>query len=181
MYRKCLLSLTLVVCLFFGFTAGELAATGAPEVEEEKVLTIAIHADIHSLDPAAYSHRMTEGVIKSMCDGLTGWGMDMSIQPEIAYEWYFVDDLTAEYKLRNDVTFHNGDTLTAEDVKLAVMYAGKIVEKGPVPTPIDSPEGCSFHTRCFMKKGKICETDEPAPVSTGNGHCVCCHLFQSYV
>ncbi len=119
MYRKSLLSLTLVICLFFGFAAGELTARAAPEVEEEKVLTIAIHADIHSLDPAAYSHRMTEGVIKTMYDGLTGWGKDMSIQPEIAYEWYFVDDLTAEYKLRDNVTFHNGEPLTAEDVKFS--------------------------------------------------------------
>lgn len=119
MYRNSVLSLILIGCLFFVFTAGELTATGGPEVEEEKVLTIAVHADIHSLDPAAYSHRMTEGVIKSMYDGLTGWGSDMSIQPEIALEWRFVDDLTAEYKLRDDVTFHNGEPLTAEDVKFS--------------------------------------------------------------
>ena len=57
----------------------------------------------------------------------------------------------------------------------------RIILKGTVPTPIDSTKGCGFHTRCFMKKGKICETDEPVLASTGGGHCVCCHLFQSYV
>jgi oligopeptide/dipeptide ABC transporter ATP-binding protein len=54
----------------------------------------------------------------------------------------------------------------------------RIILKGSVPTPIDPPEGCRFHTRCFMKKGKICEVEEPVWVSAGNGHSVCCHLFE---
>ncbi len=55
----------------------------------------------------------------------------------------------------------------------------RIILKGTVPTPINPPEGCRFHTRCFMKKGKICEVEEPVWVSRGDDHSVCCHLFES--
>jgi len=53
----------------------------------------------------------------------------------------------------------------------------RITLKGTVPSPIDPPSGCRFHTRCFAKKGKICETEEP-PLIVSDGHQVACHLFQ---
>jgi oligopeptide/dipeptide ABC transporter ATP-binding protein len=52
----------------------------------------------------------------------------------------------------------------------------RIVLTGTVPSPIDPPSGCRFHPRCFAKKGKICETEEPYPV-VSDGHQVACHLF----
>jgi len=35
----------------------------------------------------------------------------------------------------------------------------RIILEGTVSTPIDPPRGCRFRTRCFMKQGKICETE----------------------
>jgi len=52
----------------------------------------------------------------------------------------------------------------------------RIILEGTVPSPIDPPSGCRFHPRCFAKKGKICETEEPSLV-VSNGHQVACHLF----
>jgi len=52
----------------------------------------------------------------------------------------------------------------------------RIILKGTVPSPIDPPPGCRFHPRCFAKKGKICETEEP-PLVVSDGHQVACHLF----
>lgn len=48
--------------------------------------------------------------------------------------------------------------------------------EGDVPSPIDPPSGCRFHTRCkdcFEK----CKTEEPQMKDIGNGHCVACHLY----
>ena len=52
----------------------------------------------------------------------------------------------------------------------------RIILEGTVPSPIDPPPGCRFHTRCFAKIGKICQEQEPAFTAVGEGHRVACHL-----
>ncbi len=54
----------------------------------------------------------------------------------------------------------------------------RIILEGTVPSPIDPPSGCSFHTRCFAKIGKICEEQEPTFTVVGEDHRVACHLCQ---
>ena len=54
----------------------------------------------------------------------------------------------------------------------------RIILEGTVPSPIDPPSGCRFHTRCFAKIGKICEEQEPVFTTVSEGHQVACHLFQ---
>jgi peptide/nickel transport system ATP-binding protein/oligopeptide transport system ATP-binding protein len=54
---------------------------------------------------------------------------------------------------------------------------GKIILKGEIPSPVDPPRGCPFHTRCFKKIGAVCETERPKLKDVGDGHCVACHLY----
>ncbi|MDD4568897.1 MAG: ATP-binding cassette domain-containing protein [Tepidanaerobacteraceae bacterium] len=54
----------------------------------------------------------------------------------------------------------------------------RIILEGTVPTPVDIPSGCRFKTRCFMKKDKICDVEEPKFIDIGNGHKVACHLYR---
>jgi len=51
----------------------------------------------------------------------------------------------------------------------------RIVLEGTVPSPIDPPSGCCFHTRCFAKVGSICEEEEPTFTAVGEGHRAACH------
>jgi oligopeptide transport system ATP-binding protein len=51
----------------------------------------------------------------------------------------------------------------------------RILLKGDVPSPINPPKGCRFHTRC-PKVMDICKTEEPKFVDSGDGHFVACHL-----
>jgi peptide/nickel transport system substrate-binding protein len=44
-------------------------------------------------------------------------------EPSLATSWEQVDDTTWEFALRDDVTFHDGQALTAEDVKASVELA----------------------------------------------------------
>lgn len=53
----------------------------------------------------------------------------------------------------------------------------EIVIKGEIPSPINPPSGCRFHTRCPSYIGDICRTKEPPLIDVGKGHYVACHLY----
>jgi oligopeptide/dipeptide ABC transporter ATP-binding protein len=52
----------------------------------------------------------------------------------------------------------------------------RIILEGTVPSPIDPPTGCRFHPRCFARKGRVCEEQDPEFTAVGEGHRVACHL-----
>lgn len=51
----------------------------------------------------------------------------------------------------------------------------RIILKDEIPSPINIPSGCGFHTRCHHCMD-ICKTDEPQLLAK-DGHSVACHLI----
>jgi oligopeptide transport system ATP-binding protein len=51
-----------------------------------------------------------------------------------------------------------------------------ILLKGEIPSPVNPPNGCRFHTRCPIADPPVCVDREPALADTGDGHLAACHF-----
>lgn len=52
----------------------------------------------------------------------------------------------------------------------------RIVLKGDLPSPMNPPTGCVFHTRCPYAR-EICSCEKPQMECMGNNHYVRCHMY----
>lgn len=52
----------------------------------------------------------------------------------------------------------------------------KVISTGEIPSPVNVPSGCSFHTRCPFVMD-VCRQVDPVMVEVGRGHLVRCHLY----
>lgn len=52
----------------------------------------------------------------------------------------------------------------------------RIVLRGDVPSPMNPPPGCRFHTRCPLAHDR-CRVEAPAAHAVAPGHTVACHLY----
>jgi oligopeptide/dipeptide ABC transporter ATP-binding protein len=51
----------------------------------------------------------------------------------------------------------------------------RVILQGDVPSPINPPSGCHFHTRCPYAEAR-CRTETPAMREVAPGHLAACHL-----
>ena len=65
--------------------------------------------------------------------------------------------------------------LSAVPVPDPLAKRQRIILKGDVPSPINPPSGCRFHTRCPYAFDR-CRSEEPILRSVGDNHLSACHL-----
>ena len=105
-------------------TVGLLAACNgeeSSESKEDRTLTIAMGTDMVTFDVHNHTNTSTEAIHVNMFnylfkrDNATG-----EIIPDLAESYEKIDDTTWEVKLKEGVTFHNGEALDSEDVKFSL-------------------------------------------------------------
>jgi oligopeptide transport system ATP-binding protein len=68
--------------------------------------------------------------------------------------------------------------LSASPIPDPTLKRDRIILKGDVPSPIDPPPGCSFHTRCLYAED-ICSQQEPELKEVREDHLAACHFAGS--
>ncbi|WP_243425325.1 oligopeptide/dipeptide ABC transporter ATP-binding protein [Intestinimonas butyriciproducens] len=63
-------------------------------------------------------------------------------------------------------------------MKIGQEHSTESVLEGDVPSAMNPPKGCPFHTRC-SKCMDICTTEKPPIVEREPGHFVACHLYDN--
>lgn len=103
--------------------AGGSAASGTEGAAEggsaKDSLVVGLTANPTSLNPYATTDSPAYRVGYNIHETLVTRDADMNIIPGLAESWEIVDDTTYVFKIREGVKFHNGETLTANDVKFS--------------------------------------------------------------
>ncbi len=106
-------------------TASALAMMVATGAMAKSDITLAMQLEPPHLDPTSAAAGAIDSVLYSnVFEGLTRFASDGSIIPGLAQSWMISDDgLTYTFKLAEGVTFHDGTTMDAEDVKFSLDRA----------------------------------------------------------
>jgi len=85
-------------------------------------------------------------------------------------------ELTTDRELyRNPLHPYSQALLSAVPVPDPEIQKKKILLPGDVPSPMNPPAGCTFHTRCPERK-EVCSREIPEFKNVGSEHWVACHL-----
>jgi oligopeptide/dipeptide ABC transporter ATP-binding protein len=115
--------------------------------------------------------------------------LDVSVQAQVIN---LLEDLQREFQVSYLFVAHDLAVVKHISHRVAVMYLGRIVELAPtkllfstpsqqiilggdVPSPINRPNGCHFHTRCRYAQER-CKVEEPILEEITPGHSVACHF-----
>jgi oligopeptide/dipeptide ABC transporter ATP-binding protein len=93
----------------------------------------------------------------------------------VMYLGRIVELATDKELYQNPLHPYSRALLSAVPIPDPEIQRKKIVLQGDVPSPINPPSGCSFHTRCPECK-EVCSLQEPTLQDMGDGHWVACHL-----
>ncbi len=170
--------------------AAALAATAfAAQAKDD--ITIAMQLEPPHLDPTSAAAQAIDSVLyTNVFEGLTRFMGDGSVVPGLAESWEISDDGTVyTFNLRDGVTFHDGTTMDAEDVKFSLdrartedstnaqkgLFAGitdvTVVDPTTVQVTLDAPNGMFLFNMAWgdavIVAPESIENIKQQPVGTG--------------
>lgn len=136
----------------------------AEEISGKTDLVIAIDADVDTLHPTDFSTTVEMNILNQLYDTLMYLNPDGNHDPEprIAESYEISEDgLDYTFHLRNDVTFHDGTPVTAEDVVFSIELYKSSEYQGSQISMLSSVEAVDDAT-------VVCHLDTPyAPFLKG--------------
>jgi peptide/nickel transport system substrate-binding protein len=109
----------------FTFIAAALLSVGllSTPTAWAKSIVYGTQDEPQTLDPHAANLAVTNRLLSNVYEGLVGRDKDFKLVPWLATSWTQPDAYTWRFKLRPNVKFHDGSTLTADDVVFSVQRA----------------------------------------------------------
>ncbi len=109
--------LGLVLCFVFPL------AGASEEPKRGGTLTMAIRKDLTLMNPLVDTKSTDQSLRDLMFEPLVGIDFQGKIRPNLAESWeVFQDGRFYTFHLRKNVKFHNGQEMTAEDIKFSMNY-----------------------------------------------------------
>lgn len=127
--------MTLMYRLKTGIAVGALAALFAT-FAGANTLRMADSTDIAALDPHSMTESNTIGFLNHIYEGLVRYNQDLKVEPALATSWEYIEPTRLRFKLREGVTFHNGNPFTADDVVASLERAAD--DSSPVKSNLPS-------------------------------------------
>ncbi|WP_202913111.1 ABC transporter substrate-binding protein [Acuticoccus sediminis] len=100
--------------------AVSLALPGAAVAQEKDTITIDLVNEPSSLDPHGQWNPDSYYVYRNVFDNMVTRDDAGEIVPQVATDWERISDTQVRFHLRDDIVFHDGEPLTAEDVVYSI-------------------------------------------------------------
>lgn len=94
----------------------------------------------------------------------------------VMYLGNFVEIADKESLYVNPLHPYTQALLSAVPIPDPTIKRERIILQGNIPSPLNAPKGCKFHTRC-PKCMDICAEIPPEKKQVDKTHCVYCHLY----
>jgi peptide/nickel transport system substrate-binding protein len=138
--------------------AGALAAS-SPTLASKKDDTLRIASNIVPESIDSYMNNVREGALLAhhIWSNLVYRNPETNeYEPELATSWRWVDAKTLDFELRQGVTFHNGDSFSADDVVYTLNFVAKPENKVVTQQNVNWIESAEklgdYKVRVHMKK-----------------------------
>lgn len=96
----------------------------------------------------------------------------------VMYLGKMVEMTSREELFRNPLHPYTQALMSAIPIPNPRLKRQRTILKGDVPSPLNPPQGCRFHTRCPVAIER-CAVDEPPFIEVSPDHWVACHLVQT--
>lgn len=140
-----LIAVSMVITVLLGSLAGcggdSQTDSNAGDTAQKDSIVVGIDADATSMDPLRISDTVSMSILSNVYETLVRMTPESEIIPGAAETWDISEDGTEYiFHLREGMSFHNGDPVTANDVKYSLDQAVESSYSGPYLGFVESTE-----------------------------------------